>query len=170
MTCLRPASTCRSIPGWTNCANAPTPLFPDSAVGNKILVFGCENTFDVSTLESQNTAVVKVFCVGMLPSTLMEYALKKGADGIFITGCRTGDCYFRYGNVWLDKRFEGNRRPRLRARADRRRIMVSRGAETDGAKINRALIDFQKTIDELSNRHQSGDSDRRDKESSGERA
>ena len=80
---------------------------------------------------------------------LIEYALKKGADGIFITGCRTGDCYFRYGNVWMDKRFEGNRRPRLRARADRRRITVSRGAETDGARINRALADFQKTIGKL---------------------
>ena len=115
----------------------------------RILVFGCENAFDVSSLESKNATVLKVFCIGMLPATLIEYALKKGADGIFITGCRTGDCYFRYGNVWLDKRFEGNRKPRLRARADRRRIIVSRGAETDGARIKRALADFQKTIGDL---------------------
>jgi quinol-cytochrome oxidoreductase complex cytochrome b subunit/coenzyme F420-reducing hydrogenase delta subunit len=115
----------------------------------KILVFGCENTFDVAALDSANAAVVKVFCVGMLPSTLMEYALKKGADGIFITGCRTGDCYYRYGNVWLDKRFEGDRKPRLRARADRRRIMVSRGAEIDGRMIKRSLQEFQDTIEAL---------------------
>ena len=115
----------------------------------KILVFGCDNTFDVSMLESPGVAVLKAYCIGMLPSTLIEYALKKGADGILITGCRTGDCYFRYGNVWLDKRFDGNRQPRLRARADRRRIMVARGAETDGAKIKRALADFQQTISEL---------------------
>jgi len=112
----------------------------------KILVFGCDNTFDVSALESDNSAVVKVYCIGMLPSTLMEYALKKGTDGIFITGCRTGDCYFRYGNVWLDKRFEGSRKPRLRARADRRRIMVSRGAEIDGARIRKSLADFRSAI------------------------
>ena len=112
----------------------------------RILVFGCENTFDVSTLKSDDSAVVKVYCIGMLPSTLMEYALKKGADGIFITGCRTGDCYYRYGNVWLDKRFEGDRKPRLRARADRKRILVSRGAEIDGARIRRALSEFRNLI------------------------
>ncbi|MFC1664216.1 hydrogenase iron-sulfur subunit [Pseudomonadota bacterium] len=119
------------------------------SAGTKIVVYGCENTFDVSALETQNAAVVKVFCVGMLPSTLIEYALKNGADGIFVTGCRTGDCYYRHGNIWLDKRFEGERKPRLRARADRRRIAVSRGAETDGTKIQKALEEFRETISDL---------------------
>ncbi len=136
---------------------------------NKILVFGCENAFDISVLESANTAVVEVFCVGMLPPTLVEYALAKGANGVFITGCRTGDCYFRYGNVWLDKRFEGIRKPRLRARADRRRIMVFRGAEMDSAKINRALAEFQETIDDLSEQKPSKLTTQDDKESGHER-
>lgn len=118
-------------------------------VSNKILIFGCENTFDIADLESANAASVQIFCVGMLPATLVEYALAQGAAGVFVTGCRTGDCYFRYGNVWLDKRFEGIRKPRLRGRADRRRIMVRRGAEMDVAAVSRALIEFQTSIDSL---------------------
>ncbi|KAA3630937.1 MAG: hydrogenase iron-sulfur subunit [Proteobacteria bacterium] len=116
---------------------------------SRIVVFGCDNAYDVSRLESDGAAAVRVFCVGMLPATLVEYALKKGASGVFVTGCRTGDCYFRYGNVWFDRRFEGNRKPRLRAGADRRRILVCRGAETDGAVIARALSDFGRAMTSL---------------------
>ncbi len=112
----------------------------------KVLVFGCDNAFPVSELESPGVAVVSLFCAGMLPSTLVEFALKAGATGVFITGCRTGDCYFRYGNVWMDQRFQGSRKPMLRARADRRRIQVSRGAETDGAAIRRSLTQFQQEL------------------------
>ncbi len=112
----------------------------------KVLVFGCDNAFPIAELESPSVAVVSLFCAGMLPATLVEYALKQGATGVFITGCRTGDCFFRYGNVWLDRRFDGSRKPMLRARADRRRIRISRGAETDGAAIRRSLAEFQQAL------------------------
>lgn len=107
-----------------------------------ILVFGCDHALDVSTLAAANTAAISLFCTGMLPATLVEFALKHGAHGVFITGCRTGDCYYRFGNLWLDQRFAGSRKPILRARADRTRIRVCRGAETDGAAIRGALAAF----------------------------
>ncbi len=112
----------------------------------KILVFGCDHSFDVSQLEAPGTAVLNLFCTGMIPPTLIEYALKRGADGVFIIGCRTGDCFFRYGNVWLDKRLTGERKPELRRRAERERIAVSRAAETDGAKLRKEFADFQRAI------------------------
>jgi coenzyme F420-reducing hydrogenase delta subunit len=110
------------------------------------MVFGCNHAFDIAALKAPNLAVLSFFCTGQMPPTLVEYALKNGADGVFIVGCRTGDCYFRYGNVWLDKRFEGDRKPILRSRADRTRIVVSRAAETDGKKLRRELAAFQHTI------------------------
>ncbi len=119
----------------------------------RIIAFGCDNAYDASRLEPRGCAAVNVFCAGMLPATLVEYALKKGADGVFITGCRTGDCFFRYGNVWLDKRFEGNRKPRLRAGADRKRIRIYRGAETDGARIDAAFDDFRVYLGTLGTDH-----------------
>jgi coenzyme F420-reducing hydrogenase delta subunit len=107
---------------------------------------GCDHAFDISQLESPNIAPLNLFCTGMIPPTLVEYALKKGADGVFITGCRTGDCYFRKGNVWLDRRFSGERKPELRPRAERARIAVVRAAETDGAKLRRELAEFERAI------------------------
>ncbi|MCP4284745.1 MAG: hydrogenase iron-sulfur subunit [Gammaproteobacteria bacterium] len=109
---------------------------------NKIMVFGCEHAFDVEELKTTEVAVLNFLCTGMMPPTLVEYALKNGADGVFITGCRNGDCYYRYGNIWMDKRFNEGRKPVLRERVDRSRIAVFRAAVTDGKEIQNELTDF----------------------------
>ncbi len=135
---------------------------------SKILVFGCDNALDISSLRAPDTAVVNLFCAGMLPPTLVEYAFKQGAQGIFITGCRAGDCFFRHGNVWLDQRFVGSRKPILRPRADRGRIQVCRGAETDDKEIRRALEQFRHTIAGL-NRQQESTSEQGKESAGGEK-
>ncbi|MCP3867352.1 MAG: hydrogenase iron-sulfur subunit [Gammaproteobacteria bacterium] len=112
----------------------------------RILIFGCNHALDASELKSPGVAVLNLICTGMMPPTLVEYALKQGADGVFVTGCRNGDCFYRYGNIWMDKRFEGVRKPILRDRADRSRIMVQRAAETDRKKLQAALAEFQLQI------------------------
>jgi coenzyme F420-reducing hydrogenase delta subunit len=112
----------------------------------RIMVFGCDNANDIEALRADNVAVLSLFCTGMIPPTLVEYAQRHGADGVFITGCRTGDCYFRLGNAWLDQRFEGKRKPALRQRAKHDRITVYRAAETDTAKLRRRLAEFQRDI------------------------
>ena len=112
----------------------------------KIIVFGCDNAADTEDLKAPDVAVLNLFCAGMLPPTLVEYALKNGADGVLITGCRTGDCYYRYGNIWLDQRFAGRRKPILRKRAERERIDVFRAAVTDTAKLRRKLEQFRSNI------------------------
>jgi len=111
--------------------------------GTRIMVFGCDNAVDIYALQADDVAVLSLFCTGMIPPTLVEYAQRQGADGIFITGCRTGDCHFRLGNTWLDQRFEGRRKPVLRQRAKRDRIIVYRAAETDVGKLRRRLAKFQ---------------------------
>ena len=110
------------------------------------MVFGCDNAIDITELKADNIAVLSLFCTGMIPPTLVEYAQRHGAEGVFITGCRTGDCYFRLGNRWMDQRFEGRRKPVLRQRARRDRITVCRAAETDTAKLRRRLAEFQRDI------------------------
>ena len=85
----------------------------------------------------------------MLPPTLVEYALKMGADGVMVTGCRHNDCYYRFGNRWTRLRFQGDRKPKLRGRADRRRVRVHGGSETDKNKIERDLNAFRAELAKL---------------------
>ncbi len=112
----------------------------------KIMAFGCDNSYDVETLSAPNVAAIRFFCIGMMPASLVEYALKNGADGVFISGCRHGDCYYRFGNHWMDMRIHGERKPALRARVDRSRIRIFGAADTDGKKLKK---EFQAFCDSL---------------------
>jgi coenzyme F420-reducing hydrogenase delta subunit/ferredoxin len=109
----------------------------------KILIFGCQHGLNVERLNSDDSRGVRLICSGMLPPTLVEYALKHGADGVMVTGCRHNDCYFRFGNRWIKKRLEGERKPILRGRADRNRIRLHGVAETDKKEIEKDLDDFR---------------------------
>lgn len=115
----------------------------------KIIVLGCDNAMDASRYETSNIQVINLFCIGMMPATLVEYALSNGADGVFVTGCRTNDCYYRYGNVWMDERFEGERQPILRRRAKRSHIKVCRASANDSDSLRRELSEFQWHINTL---------------------
>jgi len=115
----------------------------------KIIVFGCEHGIDVDRMNSDDTLGVKLICSGMLPPTLVEYALKQGADGVMVTGCRQNDCYYRFGNRWTRLRFSGERKPSLRARAERERILIHGGAEPDAPNIARDLVAFRERLREL---------------------
>lgn len=126
---------------------------------SKIIILGCENALDFTQLEAENLQVVSLLCIGMMPATLVEYALTHGADGVFVTGCRTGDCFYRHGNLWMDERFDGKRQPILRKRADRSRIKVFRAAVTDSKQLHKELAEFEehlKTLNQQGMAAQSG--------------
>jgi coenzyme F420-reducing hydrogenase delta subunit len=116
---------------------------------DKILVYGCGHGFDVTELDSPNTVGIRLLCSGMVPPSLIDYALKKGADGVLISGCRASDCFFRYGNRWMEKRVLGNRKPVLRSRVDQRRVKIQGAAETDGTRLRRELDEFRRSLAEL---------------------
>ncbi len=115
----------------------------------KILIFGCEHGLNVNRLDRNDTKGIRLICSGMLPPTLVEYALKKGADGVMVTGCRHNDCFYRFGNRWLKMRFAGDRKPILRGRADRNRICVHGGSETDKKEIEKDLNAFRAELVKL---------------------
>ena len=115
----------------------------------KVIVFGCEHGLDVMRMDGGDTRGIKLICSGMLPPTLVEYALKQGADGVMVTGCRHNDCYFRFGNRWTRMRFAGERKPGLRGRAERERIRIHGGAEPDRRAIEQDLDEFRQRLREL---------------------
>ena len=69
----------------------------------------------------------------MLPPSFIEYALRGGAAGVFVTGCRDGGCAYRLGNRWTGQRLSGAREPHFRGGAEHKRLCVAwadRGEET----------------------------------------
>lgn len=112
----------------------------------KILVFGCNHSFEVEEVNLPGVATVKLACTGMLPPAFIEYALKKGADGVLISGCRSGDCYYRFGNRWMEKRIHAERVPHLHLRVPRERVAIGGSAYTDKAKFLEELAAFRQRL------------------------
>jgi coenzyme F420-reducing hydrogenase delta subunit/ferredoxin len=82
---------------------------------NGIVAFGCDQGANVANLAGKDLASFSLICTGMLPPSFVEYALRGGAAGVLVAGCRAGGCAFRLGNRWTEERLAGMREPHLRA-------------------------------------------------------
>lgn len=97
----------------------------------KIMTLICERSCDLTNqVDAQSQFkdmpgcyVVKFPCSGMIQPLMIEAALKNGADGVVVTGCQIGDCYFREGNKMIRDRLLGERPPTLKKATDRRRVL-----------------------------------------------
>ncbi len=114
-----------------------------------IVVFGCDCAADVRVLAAPQVAAFSLLCAGQLPPSFVEYALRSGADGILITGCRTGDCQYRFGNTWTGERLERKREPHLRANVASPRVRLAWYSAGEEAALETELERFRAALSVL---------------------
>ena len=51
-----------------------------------------------------NIRIIKIPCTGKVDIRHILLAFEKGADGVFVAGCRIGDCHFEDGNIKATRR------------------------------------------------------------------
>jgi quinol-cytochrome oxidoreductase complex cytochrome b subunit/ferredoxin/coenzyme F420-reducing hydrogenase delta subunit len=90
----------------------------------RLVVFGCNHGADLSQLDDSRVARFSLLCIGLLPPSFVEYALRFGASGVIVAGCSTGGCAFRLGERWTAERLAGTREPQLRASVPRERLRM----------------------------------------------
>ena len=99
--------------------------FVDDADGDEgpILAFLCADsaaaTFEVDEEtgrcdELPGYRVVAVPCSGWVQPLTIERALRRGAAGVLIVGCRGSEPKYREGDRWTERRLAGSRKPALR--------------------------------------------------------
>ncbi len=115
----------------------------------KILVYGCDHGFDLRKLMGPEIAVVSLPCTGALPPSFIAYALRNGADGVFLTGCRSGDCFHRLGNDWVDQRVTYQRKPYLKRSVPSERVGRYWAAESDHKQLVSAIESFRQSLQDL---------------------
>jgi coenzyme F420-reducing hydrogenase delta subunit/quinol-cytochrome oxidoreductase complex cytochrome b subunit len=115
----------------------------------RIVVFGCDCAAAVSRLEAPDVAVFSLLCTGQLPPSFVEYALRSGADGILITGCRAGDCQYRVGNALTRERLEREREPHLRTNVAPQRVRVAWYSAGEGTALRAELERFRAALSAL---------------------
>jgi coenzyme F420-reducing hydrogenase delta subunit/ferredoxin len=113
----------------------------------KLVIFGCDKGADARALATADTAVISLLCTGMLPPSFIEYALRSGADGIMVTGCREGGCDFRLGMQWMQERLAHQREPHLRTLVPEDRLRVVFASRTEGNALAVAVKEFRTQLE-----------------------
>ena len=113
---------------------------------HKIVAIGCDHGARVATLAGPDVAPFSLVCTGMLPPSFVEYALRGGAAGVLVSGCREGGCEFRLGQQWTQARLQGTREPHLRASVPRDRLAVAWVDRGDEPALRAALDELRRRI------------------------
>jgi len=126
------------------------------AQGKKVVVFNCaKGAWTDGVLEAGGrikgfdwARVVTLQCIGMLQPSMLSIPFENGIDGVFISGCRMGDCSFRRGNEWLVGRINGYRTPVVKKSLDRSRIGTAWLSAVEKDAMLNELGQFHKNLKE----------------------
>jgi ferredoxin/coenzyme F420-reducing hydrogenase delta subunit len=106
-----------------------------------IVVFGCDRGAALDSLAcgegAAGVVAISLICIGQLPPSFIEYALRGGAAGVLVTGCR--GCEYRHGARWTEERMLAAREPRLRASVPRERFAFVLADAGDNGALRGAL-------------------------------
>ena len=115
----------------------------------RVVVFGChpaQGGPDLARIADERTATLSLLCAAQLPPSFVEFALRAGAEGVLVTGCRDGDCMYRLGNQWTEERLAGVREPHLRTAVPRDRVRVAWAGRQDSDVLATALAAFRASL------------------------
>lgn len=122
----------------------------DAPGTTRIVVFGCDCALPVAALADAGTLPMSLSCSAMLPPAFVDYALRSGADGVLVTGCRPGSCHYRLGSAWTEQRLAGARPPELRSVLSAERLRVRWGDAHELEAVRAELAAFRHDLARLS--------------------
>jgi len=97
-----------------------------------------------------NIRVIRVMCSGRVDPSFVLKALKKGADGVIITGCHIGDCHYISGNEYTKERFERLHNILImQLGIDPDRVRLEWVSASEGKRFAEVITEFTNRIKEL---------------------
>jgi ferredoxin/coenzyme F420-reducing hydrogenase delta subunit len=109
----------------------------------RVVVFGCDHGADVRGLQAADTAAISLLCTGQLPPAFVEYALRRGAEGVLVVACAGDGCAFRHGGRWTEERLLGQREPHLRERVPAQSWRLIHAGCNDAARVHGELAQLR---------------------------
>ncbi|HDL89547.1 MAG TPA: hydrogenase iron-sulfur subunit [Thermodesulforhabdus norvegica] len=68
--------------------------------------YGAADLAGVSRLKQPpNIRIIRIPCSGRMNPKFILQALRKGADGVWVSGCHPGDCHYIEGNYYARRKF-----------------------------------------------------------------
>lgn len=109
----------------------------------RIVVFGCAHAAPLHHL-GDDVATLPLLCAGQLAPSFVQYALRRGAAGVVIVGCRDGGCEFRSGAQWTAQRLRGAREPHLRRSVAGARWRLIEADADEPARVRAAVDELRR--------------------------
>lgn len=93
-----------------------------------------------------NIRIIRVMCSGRVEPVFILNAFENGADGVLVAGCHPGDCHYRSGNNYAEKRIEKTKKllDLVGIGSDRLRLEWISAAE--GEKFASVIKDFTEKL------------------------
>jgi len=96
-----------------------------------------------------NLRTIRVMCSGRVNPSFVLEALRRGADGVLVAGCRLGECHYSIGNYCALQRMNVLGKLLDDLGFDERRLRVEWIAASEGEKFAGVIKDFVSTLKEI---------------------
>jgi F420-non-reducing hydrogenase iron-sulfur subunit len=139
-------------------AATPTKTDPSAATWQpRIVAFFCNwCTYTAGDLAgtsrltyAPNTRVIRLMCSGRLDPEFVLAALRQGADGVLIGGCRPGDCHYQSGNYKCLRRFRLISRYLRQMGVEPQRVRLEWIAASEGDRVQKITNEMVEQVREL---------------------
>jgi heterodisulfide reductase subunit A len=96
-----------------------------------------------------NMRNIRVLCSGRVNPSFVLEALRRGADGVLVAGCRMGECHYSIGNYCALQRMNVLAKLLIDLGFDERRLRVEWIAASEGRKFAETVTDFVEQLKEI---------------------
>ncbi|MFP4558741.1 MAG: CoB-CoM heterodisulfide reductase HdrA2 [Archaeoglobaceae archaeon] len=96
-----------------------------------------------------NARIVRVLCAGRVDAEWILRALELGIDGVMITGCRKGECHFKWGNEKADNRVDTLKKILSELDINPERIKTTWLSAGDARAMAREISSFVDKVEQL---------------------
>jgi heterodisulfide reductase subunit A len=96
-----------------------------------------------------NMRSISVLCSGRVNPSFVLEALRRGADGVLVAGCRLGECHYTIGNYCALQRMNVLNKLLVDLGFDKRRLRVEWLAASEGRKFAGIVKDYVEQLKEI---------------------
>ena len=96
-----------------------------------------------------NLRSIRVLCAGRVNPSFVLEALRRGADGVLVAGCRLGECHYTIGNYCALQRLNVLSKLLVDLGFDERRLRLEWIAASEGEKFAGIVKDYVHQLKEL---------------------
>jgi len=97
----------------------------------------------------ENALTIRVLCAGRVSPLFVLEALRCGADGVLVAGCRMGECNYTFGNYHAEKRMEVLREVLADVGFRPERLRVEWLASNDSERFAQVIGEFTDELKKL---------------------